>query len=97
MFEKLRRMFRNITASASRSDDEPESIDNPRPKRANPDPPRRDWFARVQDRSLDAAELAEVETRKLEALDRDDPKLSREAERAAEQLLAKIGTPPPRR
>jgi len=94
MFERLRRLIKSITAPA---DDEPESIDSPRPKRANPDPPRRDWFARVQDRSLDAAELAEVETRKLEALDRDDPKLSREAERAADQLLAKIGTPPPRR
>lgn len=94
MFERLRRLIRTITAP---SDDEPESIDNPRPKRANPDPPRRDWFARVQDRSLEAAELAEVETRKLEALDRDDPKLSREAERAAEQLLAKVGKPAPRR
>ena len=94
MFERLRRLIPTIPAP---SHDEPESIDNPRPKRANPDPPRRDWFARVQDRSLEAAELAEVETRKLEALDRDDPKLSREAERAAEQLLAKVGKPAPRR
>lgn len=94
MFERLRRLIRNITAPA---DDEPESIDNPRPKRANPDPPRRDWFARLQDRSLDAQALAEVETRKLDARDRDDPKLTREAERAANDLLARIGTPPPRR
>ena len=78
MFEKLRRLLRTITAPP---EDEPESIDNPRPRRANANPPKRDWFARVNERSQEA----------------HDPTLSPEASRQVDELLAKAGAPPARR
>jgi len=88
MFEKLRRILRSITAP---SDDDPESFDHPRPQRANPNPPARDWFARVRERSLAAsAANAARETKALEALDAKEPVLSRDASRQVDEVLAKM-------
>ena len=78
MFEKLKRLLKSLTVLP---EDEPESIDHPRPRRANHNPPQRDWFARVREKSLEA----------------HDPTLSPEASRQLDELLAKAGAPPPRR
>ena len=48
MFERIKKLFASIAASR---EDEPESVDHPRPRRANANPPQRDWFARVRERS----------------------------------------------
>jgi hypothetical protein len=85
MFEKLRRLLRTITAS---SDDDPESFDHPRPQRVNPNPPARDWFARVSSRSHEAS--ARREAKALEALDAKEPVLSPEASRKVDEALAKM-------
>lgn len=99
MFEKFKRLF---GFGAITSDDEPESFDHPRPQRANPNPPRRDWYARVSARSSSAraaravadakarAARAVADAKALEALDATEPALSREASRAADELLAKV-------
>ena len=87
MFERLKKLFRELTAP---DPDAPESIDNPRPKRPNHNPPQRDWFARVRERSLEAR--AEADTRALDRLDESEPRLSRETSRQADELLAKTLT-----
>ncbi|MBX3188919.1 MAG: hypothetical protein KF819_18005 [Labilithrix sp.] len=89
MFERLKRLFRNLTAS----DTDPESLDHPRPRRANADPPKDHWYARVRSRSLEAH--ASAEAKALDALDRSepDPVLSGDAARQADALIAKIGGP----
>lgn len=55
MFERFKRLLRSIVPS---NEDEPESFDHPRPQRVNPNPPQRDWFARVRDASLEAEALS---------------------------------------
>ncbi len=94
MFERLRRLIRNITAP---SEDEPDSFDHPRPQRVNPNPPARDWFARVRTRSFEAS--AREQTKALAAQDDREPVLSREASKHADDVLARMGSPratPPR-
>jgi hypothetical protein len=71
---------------ADMEDEEPESFDDPRPQRANPNPPRRDWFARVRSRSARAR--AADDARKLD--DEGEPELSPEAEESVERLFEKM-------
>lgn len=86
MFDKIKRLL-GIGATS----DDPESFDPSRPQRANPNPPRRDWFARVSERSAAArASRAVAEAKALDALDAKEPVLSREAARAADELLARV-------
>jgi hypothetical protein len=73
---------------ADMKDDEPESFDNPRPRRANPNPPQRDWFARVRSRSSRAR--AAEDAAKLDADDVAEPELSREASESVERLFEKM-------
>jgi hypothetical protein len=89
MFERLKRIIRSI---ASATEDDPESFDHPRPRRANPNPPARDWFARVRDKSLQAS--AVKETKALERLDGQEPALSPTQSKQVDELLAKAGAPP---
>jgi hypothetical protein len=91
MFERLKRLIRNITSS----DDDPESFDHPRPQRANPNPPDRDWFARVRDRSHEArVGRATADAKALAAQDSKEPHLSREASQHVDDVLAKAGAAP---
>jgi hypothetical protein len=92
MFERLKRLWKSIS---NPPEDEPESVDHPRPKRANANPPQRDWFARVREKSLDAD--AARKTRALERLDDDEPQLSREASKQVDDLLTKAGAAPTKR
>ncbi len=84
MFDKIRRFFGLGATSAG----EPESFDPSRPQRVNPDPPRRDWYARVRARSF--AARATADARALDALDAREPVLSRDASRAADELFARV-------
>ncbi len=90
-FGKLKGAITSLAAQFGRSDrdedDEPESFDHPRPKRVNPDPPKRDWFARVEARSLRARAVADA--RKLEAADDEPPRLSRDASASVDRLFEK--------
>ncbi len=89
MFERLKRLLKSFTGS---SDDDPESFDHPRPQRANPNPPERDWYARVREKSLRARTVSDVK-----ALDDHYAELSPEASQHVDDVLAKMGkTPPPR-
>jgi len=72
--------------------DEPESFDNPRPQRQNPNPPRRDWFARV--RSKSARARAAADAAKLENEDADEPDLSPEASSTLDELFKKMRDKP---
>ena len=83
MIERLRRLFRSITAP----DNAEESFDPSRPHRPNANPPKRDWFARVRDRSVSAS--ASRETRSLEREDDRAPVLTRDAQRQADELIKK--------
>ena len=62
-------------------EDEPQSFDHPEPQRANPNPPRRDWFARTKskaararaqetDAALDAEAEADLSPEASESVDR---------------------------
>jgi hypothetical protein len=86
MFERLKRFLRTITTPP---DDEPDSIDHPRPQRANPNPPQRDWFARTRDKSFKAS--AAKQAAALDRLDESELKLSQETSRQVGELLAKAG------
>jgi hypothetical protein len=88
MFEGLKRLYRRVSATLA-EDTAGFDIDHPHPQRANPDPPRDDWFARVRERSLRSA--ATREAKALDALDArtDEPRLSRDASREVDALLAK--------
>ena len=68
MFDRIKKLFAYFAP-----EDEPESVDHPKPRRANANPPQRDWYARVRERSDTAR----------------DPALSPEASRAADELLAR--------
>lgn len=83
MIDRLRRLFRSLTAS----DEAEESFDPSKPHRPNANPPKRDWFARVRDRSASAS--ATRETRALERDDHRAPALSPEAQRQADALIKK--------
>jgi hypothetical protein len=76
------------TVADMEDDGEPESFDNPRPQRANPNPPRRDWFARVRSRSARARAAADAE--KLEDDDVAEPELSPEAQDSVDRLFKKM-------
>jgi hypothetical protein len=65
-------------------DDAPDSLD--RPQRANPDPPKRDWFARTRERSLRS--VAAEEAAKLEKL--DEAELDPEAAAVVDRLVARV-------
>jgi hypothetical protein len=82
MFEGLKRFVRRIEKAL-----EPDPIDVPRPQRVDPDPPKNDWFARTQKRSLTKA--AQNETAALDKLDELSPRLSRETSEKVDDLLAK--------
>jgi hypothetical protein len=82
MFEGLKRFYRRIEKAL-----EPDPIDVPRPQRVDPDPPKNDWFARTQKRSL--ASAAKNETAALDKLDEMAPRLSRESAQKVDDLLAK--------
>jgi hypothetical protein len=84
MFDGLKRLYRKI---ATALDAPPDSVDERRPQRVDPDPPKNDGFARVRERSLEAA--AKKETAALDALDAMDPRLPRETAAQVEELLAK--------
>lgn len=73
---------------ADMEDDEPESFDNPRPQRANPNPPRRDWFARVRARSARARAVKDAS--KLEDDDVEEHELSPEAKDSVDRLFQKM-------
>jgi hypothetical protein len=80
--------FWKLPRTVADMEDDPESIDNPRPQRANPNPPRRDWFARVRSRSARAR--AAEDAAKLDAEDVDEPELSPEAEDSVDRLFKKM-------
>ena len=80
--------FWSVPRTVADMDDEPESFDNPRPQRANPNPPRRDWFART--RSKAARARAAEDADKLDAEDEGEPELSPEAAESVERLFAKM-------
>lgn len=82
MFEGLKRFYRRIEKAL-----EPDPIDVPRPQRVDPDPPKDDWFARTQRRSLTKA--AKNETAALDKLDEMAPRLSHETAAKVDELLAK--------
>lgn len=84
MFEGLKRLYRRIEAALETP---PDSVDERRPQRVNPDPPKNDWYARTSKRALGAA--AKNETAALDRLDAMDPRLSREASATVDDLLAK--------
>lgn len=84
MFEGLKRFIRRIERAV---DGPPDSVDERRPQRVNPDPPKNDWFARTRARSLGAA--AKNETAALEKLDAMAPRLSHESSQKVDDLLAK--------
>ena len=84
MFEGLKRLYRKISSAIETP---PDSVDERRPQRVNPDPPKNDWFARVRDRSLRAA--AADEAKVLDALDHVAPPLSRETSKKVDDLLTK--------
>lgn len=67
-------------------DDEPESFDHPGPQRANPNPPRRDWFART--RSKSARSRAKETDAALDA--NAEPDLSAEASESVDRLFEKM-------
>ncbi len=69
-------------------DDEPDSLDDPGPQRANPNPPRRDWFARVRARSARARAARDAQN--LDADDAGEPELSPEAEDSVARLFEKM-------
>jgi hypothetical protein len=82
MFEGFKRFYRRIEKAL-----EPDPIDVPRPQRVDPDPPKNDWFARTQKRSLTRA--ARNETAALDKLDDLAPRLSREEAAKVDDLLAR--------
>ncbi len=89
MFERLKRLYRKVSASLEEGRRPEFDVDNPPPQRSNPDPPKNDdWFARVRDRSHRAS--AAREARALDAADSRDPQLGPDASRTADALLAKI-------
>ena len=92
MFERLKRLIKS--ALTPPPDDEPESVDHPKPRRANQNPPQRDWFARVSEKSSQAS--ARREAKALDALDAKEPALSRDASAQVDALLAKTGVAPRR-
>lgn len=87
MFEGLKRFVRKISNALETP---PDSVDNPRPKRVDPDPPKDHWYARTASRSLRAA--ARDETKVLDALDKVAPPLSRETSKQVDDLLTKASS-----
>jgi hypothetical protein len=81
MFEGLKRLFRRIENAL----DAPDST--PRPQRVDPDPPKNDWFARTRKRSL--ARAAKNESAALDKLDEMSPRLSRDAAKEVDDVLAR--------
>lgn len=90
MFEGLKRFVRRIEKAL-----EPDPIDVPRPQRVNPDPPKDNWYARTEKRSL--AHAAKTETAALDQLDHMAPRLSRESSEKVDDLLAKASASASRR
>ena len=86
MFEGLKRFVRRIENRIDKAV-EPDPIDAPRPQRVDPDPPKNDWFARTQRRSLSNA--VKNEAAALDKLDELSPRLSRESAKEVDELLAK--------
>lgn len=84
MFEGLRRLYRKITTAIEAP---PDSVDERRPQRVDPDPPKNDWFSRTRARSLAAA--ARNETAALDRLDALSPtaRLSKDDARIVDELL----------
>ncbi len=69
-------------------DDEPESFDHPGPQRANPNPPRRDWFARARSKAARARAAEDIDH--LAAEDAAEPELSPEAADRVDRLFEKM-------
>lgn len=82
MFEGMKRLYRKITTALEAP---PDSVDEPKPQRVDPDPPKNDWFARTSKRSLQAA--ARNETAALDKLDAMSPRLSKSDARIVDDLL----------
>lgn len=94
MFEGLKRFVRRMENRIEKAL-EPDPIDVPRPQRANPDPPKDNWFARTEKRSLTTA--AKNETAALDRLDAMAPRLSQESAQKVDDLLAKASASASRR
>jgi hypothetical protein len=69
-------------------EDEPESFDHPAPQRANPNPPKRDWFARAKAKAGRAR--AAKDSDQLDADDAGEPELSPEAADSVDRLFEKM-------
>ena len=80
--------FWSAPRTAADMDDDPESFDNPRPQRANPNPPRRDWFARANAKAGRARAADDAD--RLDADDAGEPELSPEAESSVERLFQRM-------
>jgi hypothetical protein len=96
VFERIGRFVRKVISGLETP---PDSFDEPRPQRANPDPPRNEWFGRVRARSQAATtkaatKAAKNEAKKLDALDKAEPNpaLSAAGEKAVDDLFAKLET-----
>ena len=78
--------FWSIPSTVADMEDEPASFDHPAPQRANPNPPRRDWFARAKSKAARArAKETDAE------LDADgEPALSPEAAESVDRLFEKM-------
>jgi hypothetical protein len=86
MFEGLKRFVRRVENRIEKAlEAPPDSVDNPRPQRVDPDPPKNDWFARTQKRSL----AVKNEAAALDKLDEITPRLSKESAQKVDDLLAK--------
>ena len=94
MFEGLKRFVRRVENRIEKAL-EPDPIDVPRPQRANPDPPKDNWYARTAKRSLTSA--AKNETAALDRLDEMAPRLSPESSEKVDDLLAKASASASRR
>ena len=92
MFEGLKRFVRRIEKAL---DGPPDSVDNPRPQRVDPDPPKNDWFARTQRRSL--ANAVKNEAAALDKLDEMAPRLSKDSAQKVDDILAKASASAARR
>lgn len=84
MFEGLKRFVRRVEKALETP---PDSVDNPRPQRVDPDPPKNDWFARTQKRSI--AMAVKNEAAALDKIDAIAPRLSKETAQKVDDILAK--------
>jgi hypothetical protein len=92
MLDRLKGLFRKLSAGLEGDRRDEFDVDHPPPQRANPDPPPDDWFSRVRSRSYRAR--ASAETKALDAVDAEEPRLSGDAARDVDALLARSGAKP---